>query len=144
MEFNSDLCFSLIDGQLKCLNKILVYVTDMHNSLEVLDWNKVRRLEGRMLRSWSKFKTNNKSLISHLTSIGSIEAEEFISKLIDGEIVMRDKLSRRNGSVLSILRSELPDVHLLFGELGDLISKGVNVEMKTLNKLSRFLHKEFI
>jgi hypothetical protein len=141
MEANVNLCFGLIDDQLKVLNKILIYVNEMHNSLEVLNWNKVRRLERGLLRSWSKFKVGNNSLRSQLTKIGSLEAEKFIGKLIDIEVIFGSKLSRRNGNIISILRSKNPDIHLLNNELNDLVSKGINEGRSILNKLSRFISK---
>ena len=125
MEFNVNLCYGLIDSQLKVLNKILIYVNEMHNSLEVLNWNDVRKLEMRLLRSWSKFNVGNNSLRSQLTKLGSLEAETFIGRLIDIEVVIGSKLSRRNGYIITILRSESPDVHLLNNKLDELVSKGV-------------------
>ncbi len=144
MEVNFKLCFELVDKQLKSLNKLLIYVCDMHNSLNVLDWEGVRKIEVRLLRIWSKFGIGNRLLISQIGKFGLLEGEQLIGKLIENEVYISNKISRRNGVIIRILRSETPDIHLLNMELGNLTSDGVNEGRITLNELSKFISQKSI
>ncbi|MBT3865725.1 hypothetical protein HOF78_01330 [Candidatus Woesearchaeota archaeon] len=141
MEVNFKLCFKLIDDQLKVLNRLLNTVVDMHNSLERLDWNRIRRLERMIIVLDSKLKTFSEALISQLSKIGLTDIEKYIGHIIDYETCINGKIARDNGTVVVALTLESPDVGLLEGELNSLVSNGINKMSWVLNRLSRYLMK---
>ena len=141
MEVNFKLCFKLVDDQLRLLNRLLNLVVDMHNSLESLDWNRVRKIERVIVVLESKLNVLSKALISQLNKIGSTDIEKYISHIVNYETCINSKIARDKGTVVAALNLESPDVGLLEGELNFLVSNGVNKMQWALNRLSRYLMK---
>ncbi len=141
MEVNFKLCFKLIDDQLRLLNRLLGLVADMHNSLDKLDWNRVRRIERNIIVLESKLKTLCEVLITQLSRVGSVDVESYIGHIVNYETLVRGKIARSSGTIVRFLNVEPPDVDLLNKELGSLTSDGIDKMRWVLNRLSRYLLK---